>query len=98
MPLQLKASLLAGPDLNIDLDALRRTESQSLLGNLVALRHRLFGQLDRAEEEDNLYGFARVSAQLHENLEVTGRLLGDLNVGTTINNILIQPVYCEMRV
>jgi hypothetical protein len=40
-PAQLKARLLAGPDLaGIDLDKLRETESQSLLSHLIAIRHR----------------------------------------------------------
>jgi hypothetical protein len=49
LPPQLRAQLIAGPDLAIDLDRLRETESQSLLANLVTLRHRLFGALDVAE-------------------------------------------------
>src|SRR5438046_1177507 len=49
LPPQLRASLLAGPGIELDLDKLRETESQSLLANLVALRHRLFASLDSAE-------------------------------------------------
>jgi len=42
---------------------------------------------------------SRVAGQLHRNLEITGKLLGDLSVGSTmITNILIQPAYVEMRV
>ena len=48
LPAQLRASLIAGPDLDIDLDKLRETESQSLLANLVNLRGRLFSSLDVA--------------------------------------------------
>ena len=36
LPPQLRAKLIAGPDLDIDLDRLKETESQSLLANLVA--------------------------------------------------------------
>lgn len=51
MPAQLRARLIAGPSVEgLDLDKLRETESQSLLANLVALRHRLFATLDVAEE------------------------------------------------
>jgi len=50
MPPTVMARLLAGPDTDIDLDRLRETESQSLLANLVGLRHRLFASLDVAEE------------------------------------------------
>jgi transposase-like protein len=96
---QLRARLLAGPDLDIDLDKLRETESQSLLSHLVALRRRLFAALDLAEESTDLYGITRISSQLHVNLETTARLLGDLGIGsTTINNVLVMPAYVELRV
>jgi hypothetical protein len=99
LPPQLRASLIAGPDLDIDLDKLRETESQSLLANLVALRGRLFSILDVAEEHGDGTMLARLAGQLHNNLELTGKLLGDLHHGsTTINNVLIQPQYVTMRV
>ena len=99
IPPQLKAKLLAGPDIEMDLDKLREIESQSLLANLVALRRRLFAALDLAEENGDGFMLTRVSSQLHVNLETTGKLLGDLGIGSTnITNILIQPAYVEMRV
>src|SRR5262249_32349728 len=99
IPPQLRAKLIAGPDTDIDLDKLRETESQSLLANLVPLRHRLFAALDLAEENGDGFMLTRVSSQLHVNLETTGKLLGDLGIGSTnVTNILIQPAYVEMRV
>lgn len=100
LPAQLRASLLAGPSIDgVDLDRLRDTETQSLLANLVALRHRLFATLDTAEGAGDGNMLARVASQLHHNLELTGKLLGDLGVGsTTINNVLLVPAYVEMRV
>jgi len=99
IPPQLKAALLAGPDIEMDLDKLRETESQSLLVNLVALRRRLLAALDLAEEHGDGFMLTRVSSQLHVNLETTGKLLGDLGIGATnVTNILIQPAYVEMRV
>jgi transposase-like protein len=99
MPAQLRAKLLAGPDLEVDLDRLRETESQSLLANLVALRRRLFAALDVAEEHGDGFMLTRVSGQLHTNLEVTGKLLGDLNVGHShITNVLVMPAYVQLRV
>jgi hypothetical protein len=100
LPPQLRAALLAGPDLEgVDLDKLKETESQSLLGNLVALRHRLFAALDCAEEFNDAGMLTRVSSQLHANLELTGKLLGDLGIGSTTNvNVLIMPQYVELRV
>ena len=98
LPAQLRAKLIAGPDIALDLDRLRENESQSLLANLVALRHRLFASLDVAEEAGDSAMVARVAHQLHENLQITGRLLGDLGVGSITQNILIQPAYVELRV
>jgi len=99
LPPQLRAKLIAGPDIDIDLDKLKESESQSLLANLVALRHRLFASLDVAEECGDSNMVCRVTAQLHQNLELTGKLLGDLGVGHSVTqNILIQPAYVEMRV
>jgi transposase-like protein len=99
IPPQLRARLIAGPDIEIDLDKLRETESQSLLANLVALRHRLFAALDLAEENGDGFMLTRVSSQLHVNLETTGKLLGDLGIGSSsITNILVQPQYVTMRV
>jgi hypothetical protein len=42
---------------------------------------------------------SRIAGQLHRNLELVGKLLGDLAVGThTVNNVLILPAYIELRV
>jgi len=99
MPPQLKARLLAGPSIEgVDLDKLRETESQSLLANLIALRQRLFGALDVAEEYQDNYSLVRIASQLHANFEIVAKLLGDLHTGTVINNVLVMPQYVEMRV
>jgi hypothetical protein len=99
LPATVRAKLLLGPDLEIDLDKLKETESQSLLANLVALRHRLFAALDTAEEYQDAGMLTRVASQLHTNLELTGKLLGDLGVGSTTNvNVLVLPAYIELRV
>jgi len=98
MPPQLRAKLVAGPDLDIDLDRLRETESQSMLMHLVGLRNRLFASLDVAEECGDSAMVARVAHQIHENLALVGRLLGDLGTGTTtINNVLVLPQWVEAR-
>jgi hypothetical protein len=99
LPAQLRAKLVAGPDLDgIDLPRLRETESQSLLLHLVNLRHRLFAALDAMEEFGDAGGLTSVSAQLHRNLEITGKLLGDLAVGSShVTNILVSPAYVEAR-
>lgn len=100
MPAHLKASLIAGPGIELDAEKLHETESQSLLANIAALRHRLFAALDVAEEAGDVNMVTRVSGQLHKNYEITGRLLGSLNLGSTniTNNVLVSPVYMDMRV
>jgi hypothetical protein len=99
LPPQLRASLIAGPDLDIDLDKLRISESQSLLAHLVNLRGRLFSSLDVAEECRDGTMLARVAGQLHNNLEITGKLLGSLSSGhTSVTNVLVMPAYVELRV
>ena len=100
LPPQLRAQLIAGPDIkDLDLDRLRENESQSLLSHLIALRNRLLAGLDVAEEYRDGSMLTRVSAQLHQNLELTAKLVGDLGTGsTTINNVLIMPQYVELRV
>jgi hypothetical protein len=100
LPPQLRAALIAGPDIEgLDLDRLRENESQSLLSHLIALRNRLLAGLDVAEEYRDGSMLTRVSAQLHQNLELTAKLVGDLGSGsTTINNVLVMPEYVEMRV
>jgi hypothetical protein len=40
----------------------------------------------------------RVASQLHENLQLTARLLGDLGIGSTTVNVLVLPAYVELRV
>src|SRR5262245_29302298 len=96
---QLRARLLAGPDTNIDLEALKSSESQSLLANLVAIRHRLFATLDTAEECGDGLLFTRTVSALHTNLELTGKLLGELGIGhQSVTNVLVLPAYVEMRV
>ena len=79
---------------------MRENESQSLLSHLIALRNRLLAGLDVAEEYRDGSMLTRVSAQLHQNLELTAKLVGDLAAGgtTTINNVLVMPAYVEMRV
>jgi hypothetical protein len=99
LPPQLRASLIAGPDLSIDLDKLRETESQSLLANLIALRGRLLNALNIGEEHGDANMVSRVAGQLHRNLELTGKLLGDLSSGhSSVTNILIAPQYVTMRI
>jgi hypothetical protein len=98
-PVAERAALVAGPDMQgLSVEQLREREGMSLLAHLVALRNRLFSALDLGERYSDAALVAKVSSQLHENLALTGRLVGQLATGsTTINNFLIQPEYVDFR-
>jgi transposase-like protein len=100
MPPQLKAKLLAGPDVaGLDLERVRTAESESLLLHLVNQRNRIFAAFDSAEEVGHLHGIVRVSAELRAIQELIGKIVGQLGTGTTVNNnvLFVSPAYIEMR-
>ncbi len=62
-------------------------------------RARLLLAQDQAMEIDDHNMVTRVSCQIHKNIELTGRYLGEFaqhSVQTKIN-VLIQPEYLELR-
>jgi hypothetical protein len=96
-----KAAILAGPELEgIDLSKLREVEEQSSLANLHAIRHRLWAALDYAEGHGDVNQIARVTAQLHKNVELGQLMVGGLHTGTTniTNSILISAEYVNLRI
>jgi hypothetical protein len=99
-PARDKAALIAGPDMQgLSVEQLREREGQSLLAHLIALRNRLFSALDLGERFGDVNMVTRASAQLHENLALTGRLVGQLATGNTTNitNVLVDPSYIGFR-
>jgi hypothetical protein len=94
-----RAKLVAGPDMTgVDIAKLRDDESDSILLNLINLRHRLFAAIDDAETFGDPAMLASLAGALHKNLEIAGKLVGTLSSGTHItNNILIQPAWVELR-
>jgi len=76
-------------DPEADVEAIRIEESESLLNHLRAVRARLYRGIDSAETFGNLSDLAKMSGQIHRNIELTGKLVGDLKTGTTVNNTLI---------
>jgi hypothetical protein len=96
-----RAAILAGPELaGVDVAQLRKVEEQSSLANLVAIRHRLWSALSFAEENGDVNQIARITAQLHKNVELSSMMVGALHTGgTTINNhVLISTEYISLRV
>lgn len=100
MPPQLIAQLLTRePMTEIDLEKLRVTESEGLLHCLVAQRGRLYKLADEAETLGDIRAASGVHGQISRNLELTGKLLGDIRAGTTniTQNVLVNPVYHQVR-
>lgn len=98
MSKELKARLKAAAfDPEVDLDAIRIEESESLLSHLRAIRARLYRGIDNAETFGNLSDLAKMSGQIHKNIELTGKLVGDLRTGTVNNMLILAPEYHQLR-
>jgi hypothetical protein len=100
MPPDLKAKMMAvGRPTEIDLDALRKSESEGLLGTAVSLRARMYRQLDQAEELGDLRAAASLDGRILDSLSFTAKLLGELSTHnqTTINQLVVSPQYLELR-
>jgi hypothetical protein len=100
LPPQVEAALRAtGRPTDIDLDALRQSESEGLLQHLVAQRGRLNYLLDLAEEVKDVRGASSIHGRITDNLALTGRLLGEITAGsrTTVNQLVISPEYLTLR-
>jgi hypothetical protein len=100
IPLQLKAKryvgLLKATD---DLEKLRVEESDNLLKNLAMQRARLLLCQDKAIALEDLLAIARLSSQIHTNLELVGKYLGEFarhSVQTNIS-LLVTPEYLKLR-
>ncbi len=100
LPPQLKAAALVGKIVSeADLERMRVDESKGILQNLAMQRARLLLAQDRALEADERYMVGTLANQIHKNIELTGRYLGQFaqhSVQTNIN-VLIQPEYLELR-
>ena len=97
---QLIAQLMTrGRMTEIDLEKLRVAESEGLLHHLVAVRGRLYKAMDESESRGDYPSMARVTGTLLKNLELTAKLLGDLNNGAAnvTVNILALPEYHGLR-
>jgi hypothetical protein len=100
LPAPLKQALLAQslkPE--VDLDQLRATEGEALLANLAAQRAKLLLWQDAASSAEQFQVAATISAQIHRNLELVGKYLGEFSqhYTTTTISVLISPQYLELR-
>jgi hypothetical protein len=100
MPPQLQAALLAaGRPTNIDLEELRKSESEGLLQHLVAQRGRLYALLDTCEDFGDVRAAATVHDKIISNLSLTARLLGEIATASVSvqTNLIVTPEYLHLR-
>jgi hypothetical protein len=100
LPPQLKAAMLSQslkPE--IDLDKLRTSESENLLASLAAQRARLLLWQDAMSEAGQFQICTHISAQIHRNLELVGKYLGEFAQHHVVSNVsvLVSPQYLELR-
>lgn len=100
MPEQLQASLMAtARPTGVDLDALRKSESEGLLQTIVFQRAKLFSLLDEAEEVGDHRAAAQIHGRITKNAEFTAKLLGEITTAAqhTTNNLIVSQDYLELR-
>lgn len=91
--------IVGASDITVDIEAIKRLESESLLQNLVAERARLQRIADKAEDIGNYQDATRASTALVRVLELLAKYLGELRIGNTTinNNFLISPDWVDLR-
>jgi hypothetical protein len=100
IPQQLRARRFIGlMKATDDLEKLRIEESDNLLKNLAMQRARLLLCRDKAIALEDLMAIARLSGQIHHNLELVGKYLGEFARTTVQANIslLVTPEYLKSR-
>lgn len=98
---QMRAALalaMRRPD-EIDLEALSKSEAEGLLGNLISQRARLQQLSELCIAADDRHGAISVEARVLGNLELTGKLLGEL---VSVHehrhaSVLVSPDYIRLR-
>ena len=80
-----------------DLEALRREEGEGLLVNLSRQRAVLLASQDRAVMSEQYGVVAQLSAQIHGNLSLVARLLGEFTKGDLIAKIDDRQVQLEIN-
>lgn len=80
-----------------DLDQLKQTESEGLLGNLVHERARQQRLADKAELIDDFANATRASVAALKSSELIAKLLGDIETGNRTINVMLSPEYHAFR-
>ncbi len=83
----------------IDLAALRTSESEGLLGSLVAQRARLLSIVEMCLEGRNAHGAVSAENAIGSNLSTTAKILGQLVTHHEVRHtsVLLQPDYLRLR-
>ena len=86
MPPQLMAALQAyGKPTAVDLDELKKSESEGLLQTVAAQRARLWQALEVCEEIEDWNASARFHGQLTANLSLTAKILGEIETAFRVH-------------
>jgi hypothetical protein len=95
----MRASILsATPETKVDLERLRVSESEGLLGSLLAQRARLQQHAEAAMEAGSIHVAVAAEGRITENLRLVSQLLGQLmQVHEVRHNILISGDYLRLR-
>jgi len=97
---QVKAAILANrPETSVDLEKLRTSEGEGLLGALVVQRARLQTYADAAFAAGNVAGTLQAERTILSNLETTGKLVGTLaqHHVVTHTSVLVSEDYLKLR-
>ena len=83
----------------MSLSALKTSESDSLLKNLLSNRARFHDAQDRARDAGDLANELAAGKMIDANLQIVGKLIGDLTAHstTTTNNVFITPSWFRIR-
>lgn len=94
-----KLKLLGLSDSKVDVEALKRSESESLLQNLIGERVRLSRLADRAESIGSIGDATRASRAIIDVLGLVGKVLGELNVGrvTVHQSVVMSADWFRLR-
>ncbi len=97
---QVRAALALGvPKTDLDIERLRRDESESLLQTLVHHRARLWALVDEAENIGDLRAASSLHGRVIDLWELEAKFLNELTDGdiTITQNILVLPGYIQAR-
>ena len=97
---QMRAAILvAQKPAAVDLEALKRSEAEGLLAQLVSQRARLQQHSELALDLGNIADCCRVEGRITANLELVARLLDQLTVHYDVRHtsVLVSPNYLRLR-